>query len=228
MPEIYEPFLRQLRRDLGAPLPGRNAQYQMAPRPRPGGEFDDAPRADARRGGVLALLYPHAGQVYLPLILRPTYPGVHSGQIGFPGGGYEATDGDLTATALRETYEEIGVHASQYTVLGQLTSLYVSASNYLVQPIVGWIDYRPTFNPDPYEVAALIEAPLTTLLDPATRRVEPWTLRGREIVVPFFALGDFGEYTVWGATAMMLGELLALPAMQVAPGAQNNTSHAPG
>lgn len=228
MSEIYEPFLRQLRRDLSAPLPGRAAQYRMAPRPRPGGEFDDAPRPDARRGGVLALFYPHAGQIFLPLILRPTYPGVHSGQIGFPGGGYEAVDGDLAATALRETYEEIGVHPSQYTVLGQLTPLYVAASNYLVQPVVGWIDYRPTFNPDPYEVAALIEAPLTTLLDPATRRVEPWTMRGRAIEVPFFALGEYGEYAVWGATAMMLSELLALPAMQLAPGAPRNPAHTPG
>ena len=74
-------------------------------------------------------------------------------------------------------------------------------------------------------MAALIEAPLRTLLDPATRRVEPWTLRGREIEVPFFALG---EYTVWGATAMMLSELLSLPAMRAAPGAPINTSHAPG
>lgn len=225
MTETYEPFLRQLCRDLSAPLPGRAAQHRMAPRPRPGGEFNDAPRPDARRGGVLALLYPHEGQIFLPLILRPTYPGVHSGQIGFPGGGYEAVDGDLTATALRETYEEIGVHPSQFTVMGQLTPLYVAASNYLVQPIVGWIDYRPTFKPDPYEVAALIEAPLTTLLDPATRRVEPWTVRGREIEVPYFALG---EYAVWGATAMMLSELLALPAMQVAPGAPHNPAHAPG
>ncbi|HAJ36114.1 MAG TPA: CoA pyrophosphatase [Chloroflexi bacterium] len=224
MLETYEPFLRQLRRDLNAPLPGRAAQYRMAPRPRPGGELHDSPRLDARRGGVLALLYPHEGQIFLPLILRPTYPGVHSGQIGFPGGGYETIDGDLTATALRETYEEIGVHPSQFTVLGQLTPLYVSASNYLVQPVVGWIDYRPAFNPDPYEVAALIEAPLNALLDPTTRRVEPWILRGREIEVPFFALG---EYTVWGATAMMLSELLSLPAMQIAPGAPRNAAHAP-
>lgn len=228
MPEIYESFLRQLRRDLSAPLPGRDAQYRMAPRPRPGAEFDDTPRLDARRGGVLALFYPHAGQIFLPLILRATYPGVHSGQIGFPGGGYETIDGDLTATALRETYEEIGVHPSQYTVLGQLTPLYVAASNYLVQPIVGWIDYRPTFNLDPYEVAALIEAPLSKLLDPATRRIEPWMLRGREIQVPFFALGDYGEYTVWGATAMMLSELLALPAMQAAPGAPRNAPQPSG
>ncbi len=211
MSEIYEPFLRQLRRDLRDSLPGRSVQYRMAPRPRPGGEFDDTPRTDARQGGVLVLLYPHDEQVFLPLILRPTYPGVHSGQIGLPGGGQEPADDDLTATALRETYEEIGVHSSQYSILGHLTALYVSASNYVVHPSVAWIDYRPEFHPDPYEVAALIEAPLRLLLDPATRHVEPWILRGRQIEVPYFALG---EHAVWGATAMILSELLALPSMR--------------
>ncbi|MFO7631847.1 MAG: CoA pyrophosphatase [Caldilinea sp.] len=215
MCDIFEPFLRQLRQDLRGALPGRSVQYQMAPRPRPGGEFEDTARSDARQGGVLVLLYPHEEQIFLALILRPNYPGVHGGQIGLPGGGQEPSDTDLTATALRETYEEIGVHASQYSVLGQLTSLYVSASNYVVQPAVAWIDYRPEFHPDPYEVAVMIEAPLLTLLDPATRRVEPWTLRGQQIDVPFFALEG---YAIWGATAMMLSELLALPAMRVAPG----------
>ena len=167
---------------------------------------------------MLILLYPRSdpgdAQIYLPLILRPDYPGVHSGQIGLPGGGHEPADRDLIDTARRETYEEVGVHFSQYTVLGQLTPLYVSASNYIVQPSVAWIDFRPEFLVDPYEVAALIEAPLRTLLDPATRRVEPWKLRGREIEVPYYAVG---EHFVWGATAMMLSELLALPAMQFAP-----------
>ncbi len=118
MNEIFGPFLRQLRLDLAGPLPGKEAQYSMAPRPRTGAEFYDTPRADARRGGVLVLFYPQQGQIYLPLILRPTYPGVHSGQVGFPGGGYDETDADLTATALREAYEEVGVHPSEVTVLG--------------------------------------------------------------------------------------------------------------
>ena len=215
MSEQFDAFLRQLRLDLTRPLPGQPAQYAMAPRPRPGAEFYDTPRADSRRGGVLALFYPHEGAVYLPLILRPTYPGVHSGQVGFPGGGAEEMDTDLAATALRETYEEIGVHPSEITVLGQLTPLYVFASNYIVQPTVAWIDYRPDFHPDPFEVAQLLEAPLLTLLDPASRRTETRTLRGQPIDVPYFAVAG---QTVWGATAMMLSELLALPSMQLAPG----------
>lgn len=211
----FDAFLRQLRFDLAHPLPGREAQYRMAPRPRAGAEFNDAPRADARRGGVLALFYPHEDTVYLPLILRPTYPGVHSGQVGFPGGGAEEMDADLTATALRETYEEIGVHPSQIIVLGLLTPLYVFASNYIVQPAVAWTDYRPDFRHDPFEVAQLLEVSLHTLLDPANRRTELRNLRGRPIEVPYFAVAG---QTVWGATAMMLSELLELPSMQLAPG----------
>lgn len=214
MSERFDAFLRQLRYDLAHPLPGRAAQYRMAPRPRPGGEFYDTPRQDARRGGVMALFYPHCDSVYLPLILRPTYPGVHSGQVGFPGGGYEEMDDDLTATALRETYEEIGVHPSQITVLGQLTPLYVSASNYIVQPTVAWTDYRPEFKEDPIEVAQLLEVSLPTLLDPANCGTETRMMRGLAIDVPFFAVAG---QVVWGATAMMLSELLALPCMNLTP-----------
>jgi 8-oxo-dGTP pyrophosphatase MutT (NUDIX family) len=216
MTELFEPFLRQLRHDLGGTLPGREAQMGMAPLFRTSsGESYDTPRADARRGGVLASFYPQGNQLYIPLILRPTYTGVHSGQVGFPGGGFDPIDADLTATALREAYEEVGVHPSEVRVLGHLTPLYVYASNYLVQPTVAWIDYRPDFRLDPYEVAQLIEVPLLDLLSPSNRRVETWDLRGRTGEVPFFAIQG---HTIWGATAMMLSELLSLPAMKVAPG----------
>jgi 8-oxo-dGTP pyrophosphatase MutT (NUDIX family) len=216
MTELFEPFLRQLRHDLAAPLPGKEAQMGMAPLFRTSsGESYDTPRPDARRGGVLALFYPQGDRLYIPLILRPTYTGVHSGQVGFPGGGMESLDTDLTATALREAYEEVGVHPDEVTVLGQLTPLYVYASNYLVLPTVAWVDYKPDFRPDPYEVAQLIEAPVLDLLDPSHRRVETWELRGRTGEVPFFAIQ---EHTIWGATAMMLNELLSLRAMGFAPG----------
>ena len=81
------PFPDRLRADLAGPLPGRAAQYRMAPRPRPGDDAFEQPRPDTRQGGVLILFYPHGGRPALPLILRPTYTGVHSGQVSLPGGG---------------------------------------------------------------------------------------------------------------------------------------------
>ena len=211
MSERFEPFLHQLRHDLEGPLPGKEAQYRMAPRPRPGGEFRDRPAVDARRGGVLMLFYPRQDKVHLPLILRPKYGGVHSGQVGLPGGGQEVIDADLTATALREAYEEVGVRQESVTVLGWLSELFVSASNYLVQPVVGWTDFRPRFHLDPYEVAALIEAPLVDFLKAENRHEEEWRLRNRDIMVPFYQIEG---QIIWGATAMMLSELLALPAVR--------------
>lgn len=218
MNKQIEHFLHCLHEDLRKPLPGRPAQYQMAPQPRPSGALPyDQPRPDARQSGVLVLLYPHHGTLYLPLILRPTYNGVHSGQVGFPGGGFEAGDMDITATALREAYEEIGVLIDQVVVLGQLSSLYVFASNNLVFPTLAWTAQRPIFKVDPDEVAQLLEVPLPALLAPSNRYEEEWQLRDRVAKVPFYAVQ---QQKIWGATAMMLSELLALSAMQVVPGLQ--------
>jgi 8-oxo-dGTP pyrophosphatase MutT (NUDIX family) len=215
MNERFADFLTALRHDLQQPLPGRAAQYQMAPQPRPGAEWDDMPRADVRQSSVLVLFYPHVDTLYLPLILRPTYPGVHSGQVSFPGGGYEAGDGTLVRTALREAHEEIGVDPAAVTVLGQLSTLYIRPSNNLVLPIIGWTPQRPTFVPDPREVALLIEASLREILDPVNLCSERRLLQGRACDVPFL---NVQSQTIWGATAMMLGELLALPALRHMPG----------
>jgi 8-oxo-dGTP pyrophosphatase MutT (NUDIX family) len=215
MNKSIESLLSQLRIDLSNPLPGRTAQYRMAPSPRANDDlYYDTPRPDARRGGVLILLYPQENRLYIPLILRPTYEGVHSGQIGLPGGGYEMNDSDLTATALREAHEEIGVLVESVTLLGQLSPLYVFASNYLVQPTVGWTPQRPQFNLDPHEVEMLLEVSLLDLLDPNHYQRETWELRGRMVQVPFFCIQ---AQKIWGATAMILSELLALPALDHLP-----------
>lgn len=219
----WAPFLDALREDLRGVLPGRAAQMRMAPSPRGLGRYREEPGKGQREGGVLALIYPldgaggddvsdsaEVGLLGLPLILRPTYGGVHSGQVAFPGGGREPEDADLTATALREGYEEVGVEPASVEVLGQLSSLFVIASNYLVQPIVGWTPVRPAFRPDPYEVALLMETPLAHLLEPSTVHREVWDLRGMAIEVPYYSVQG---QTVWGATAMMLSELISLSAV---------------
>lgn len=210
MSDSFDAFLDALRHDLAGTLPGPEAQYRMAPRPRTGAEIPDKPRADARQGGVLILLYPHEQRIRLPLILRATYRGVHSGQVGLPGGGREEIDTDLQATALREAYEEIGVHPDAVTVLGRLTTLYVYASNYVVHPFVGWTKDRPNFHTDPYEVAKLIEIRLDQILDPANQCEEMWELRSRSALVPYYSIGN---EVVWGATAMILSELTAMPSV---------------
>jgi 8-oxo-dGTP pyrophosphatase MutT (NUDIX family) len=197
-------FIRRLQVALEQPLPGVEAQLRMAPRLR---RPDVADRWRARLGGVLILFYPHNNQITIPFILRPIYQGVHSGQIGFPGGGKDEIDPDLTATALREAYEEISVDPQQVQVLGHLSELHITASNYIVLPTVAWIPQRPRFRLDPYEVAGLIEAPLAALLDPANQHEEEWILQERRARVPFYSV--HGQ-VIWGATAMMVSELLAV------------------
>ncbi|MCC6169572.1 MAG: CoA pyrophosphatase [Caldilineaceae bacterium] len=211
MNDLFRRFTVNMRRNLAQPLPGPMAQFGMAPVPRPDDETDSPPRPDARQSSVLVLFYPYAGTVYFPLILRPTYPGVHSGQVGLPGGGREPQDGDLVATALREAREEIGVSPGAVEILGKLSPLYVRPSNNMVLPVVGCCERRPDFEIDPREVALLIEAPLVEFLEPGNKHVEVWQLRDRVADVPYFRVQ---QQIIWGATAMILGELFALPAIR--------------
>ena len=179
----------------------------MAPLPRPGWHPEDRAEEPARQSGVLVLIYPHQDELYLPLIVRPTYDGAHSGQVAFPGGGCEEGDANLTATALREAQEELGIAVGDVQVLGELSQLYIRPSNYQVTPTVARLAYRPAFTPDVREVARLLEVPLASFMDPAHVRRERWQLQERTALVPFFAIQG---QTIWGATAMILSELLAV------------------
>jgi 8-oxo-dGTP pyrophosphatase MutT (NUDIX family) len=156
---------------------------------------------------VLALLYPCDGEPHLALTVRTSSLGHHRGQVSLPGGGREDSDASLEAAALREAEEEIGVDASSVQVLGALTPLYVPPSNNCIHPFVGLVRERPQFELDRNEVAELIEVPLAILLDPSTRREEEWDREGKPYQVPFYAIAG---HKVWGATAMILAELIAL------------------
>ena len=160
----------------------------------------------AKKAAVLALFYPNTeGETYLVLILRKTYKGVHSAQVGFPGGKYEDDDKDLKVTAIRETEEEIGVPTSSIEVIKKLSPLYIPPSNFMVHPYLAILKKTPNFVKQDEEVEAIIEVRLTDFLNKInciTARVP--TSFGVEANVPAFRLNG---HSVWGATAMMLGEL---------------------
>ena len=194
-----------LKKHLQLPLPGQTAQAQMTTRTK----FTATP-ANARLASVLCLLYPKNGKWHLPLIQRVvTKNDKHSGQISFPGGKLEPTDGTNQAAALREANEEIGIKKEDVRLLGDLTPLYVPASNFQVFPFIGWLDYTPTFIPQEREVAEVVEVELNKLVHPMTKKYKTIKFGNGYTIkdVPYY---DINGKTVWGATAMMLGEFVAL------------------
>ncbi|MCA9997034.1 MAG: CoA pyrophosphatase [Anaerolineales bacterium] len=183
----------------------QHAHAQMAPMPRAMKRPLTLP-GKPRVGGVLALLYDCHDQINVVLTRRRDDLNAHAGQISFPGGRNEPPEPLLT-TALRETYEEVGIAPDVVQVLGALTPIYIPPSDYEVHPFVAWYTNGrcPTFLPAPREVAEILEVPLTHLLDPAIRQHEAREIMGHRLNVPFFAVA---EHKVWGATAVMLSELV--------------------
>jgi len=194
-----------IKKQLQLPLPGVEAQHKMTTRSR----STPAP-TNARLASVLCLLYPKNGQWHLPLIQRViTKNDKHSGQMSFPGGKLEPTDSTNQAAALRETQEEIGIIREDVTLLGDLTPLYVPASNFQVFPFIGYLNYTPTFIPQEREVAEVVEVELEKLIHPKTKKYKTITFGKKYTLkdVPYF---DVNGKTVWGATAMMLSEFVEL------------------
>ena len=181
-----------------------SAQRKMSPMPRGAGTI--TPPKNPRLGGVLALFYCRESALHLILTRRREDLNSHAGQISFPGGKHDPPE-TLRETALREAYEEVGVPMQEITIVGEPTPLYIPPSDFEVHPFVGWYanGQHPHFTASDGEVAEIIEVPLTYLLDPAIRRKETWQLRGYDVQVPFF---DIYGHKVWGATAMMLSELI--------------------
>ncbi|PEN14575.1 coenzyme A pyrophosphatase [Longibacter salinarum] len=194
----------RLRDRLGHALPGTEAQVQMAPRYSARENALSVEGRNCREAGVLALLYPD-DDPYLVLTVRRDDLPDHPGQVSFPGGQREAGE-TLPETALREAKEEVNLTTDPVEVLGALTPLFVPPSNFCVHPFVGVLDHRPSLSATDREVGAILRVPISHLLDPETRVVETWTLHGQQIDVPYYRVEG---HTVWGATAMMLSELLA-------------------
>ncbi len=158
-----------------------------------------------RRAAVLMLFYPKNEVTHLALIVRNTYPGVHSSQIGFPGGKVEEFDVDLEETALRETHEEVGIHPEKIQIIKPFSEIYIPPSNFLVSPFMGISHEELIFVPDLDEVKRVLEFSIADFLDDKSiTKVKMSTSYATDIEVPAFMVD---KYVVWGATAMMMSEL---------------------
>ncbi|HLP95958.1 MAG TPA: CoA pyrophosphatase [Saprospiraceae bacterium] len=207
----HDSFIPFLRERLNAPLPGREAQYRMAFAHRVE-ELQKRlnPPDNAKKGCVLLSLWQQDGHWRTALIRRTENPrDRHSGQISFPGGRHDETDESLQHTALREAREEIGILPEQVEILGQLTELYIPVSNFSVYPFVGLLHEAPNFQLQPGEVEQVFSPTLSHFQDPASRQTADVMVGGQLLVreVPCFMVE---ERAVWGATAMIISEFLAL------------------
>ncbi len=199
---LPSPFIRALRNALQQDLPGPAAQLLLAPAQR---QTEPLSAAPPRQSAVLALLHPSSDGIALFFTVRPESLRHHGGQISFPGGGAEDRDRTLQDTALRETEEELGFSTAHVDILGKLTPLFIAPSHNIVHPFVGWIPAQPSLHPDPAEVASVLTVPMGVLLDRATLSSCSWRLNGQRLAAPCFLVEG---QTIWGATAMMLSELL--------------------
>jgi len=191
-----------IRKAMKRPLPGIKAQKVMASEERLFGPVKDG----VRQAAVLILFYPGDDGLHFLLTVRRDDLTHHPGQVSLPGGGLD--DGEAAEdAALREAREELGIAAERVELLGRLTSLCVHASGNVVQPVVGYASERPSMTPNPTEVAEVLEIPLNSLLDAGA--VKEGEVRAGEdvLTVPYY---DLGGRMVWGATAIVLAELVAL------------------
>tara|TARA_B110001450_G_scaffold163420_1_gene152343 strand:+ start:2193 stop:2831 length:639 start_codon:yes stop_codon:yes gene_type:complete len=204
----YNDFKNKIAHLKAHELGGLKAQFNLAPKQRL--KYDAAliRASNPRKAAVLALFYPNDQQKMCFLLTqRARYKGTHSAQISFPGGKSDSIDTNLQATALRETFEEVGVPEKTIKIIRELTDVFIPPSNFLATPFLGFIDKKPSFNLN-YEVDKTIEVLLSDLLDETSiSNITVNTSYMNNIEVPCFKLNN---YVVWGATAMMLSEIKEL------------------
>lgn len=204
---MLQNFISELEKKFQIPLPGRDAQLRMAHVTRR--LYVEAPTG-ARQAAVLATLFQKEDHWHVVLIERNANDrDHHAGQISFPGGKAEPDDSSLLITALRETEEEIGIPRQNVKILGSLTDMYIPVSNFQVHPFVGYLDHPPVYRLQEEEVSGVLEVPLDIFHQKDLRKTtdipvsKQLTLKN----VPYF---DIHGKILWGATAMIMNELVEL------------------
>ena len=154
---------------------------------------------------VLIPIYKISGEYYLILTKRTEEVNYHKGQISFPGGVRQPEDKTLGSTALRESWEEIGLDPKDVEILGELDDIVTATTNYLVSPFVAAIPYPYRFRVNPREVEEIIEVPIAALLDTGSLREEPELRQGKLVPQYFY---HYKHWVIWGATARILKQFL--------------------
>jgi 8-oxo-dGTP pyrophosphatase MutT (NUDIX family) len=194
----------RLRLRLAQRLPGRSAQRAYSHELSYGRHFGPV-RENARQAAVLVLLRWDGNQWLVPLTRRQQ-GGIHSGQICFAGGGIDPGETVVDA-ALRECHEETGWEPTKADVIGQLSPIYVYASNNFVSCVVATTSTEPIWNPDEREVAELLEVPLQHLCTDEDQHETTIRRHGSTIQARCFR---WQSYEIWGATSMIISELKAV------------------
>lgn len=201
----FQDFKRRFQTQLLNGLPGESAHSHLMPINRPFTSQSLKDKPNYRKSAVGLILFPEIQSTKCVLIERPSYDGVHGGQISFPGGKMDPEDPHLEYTARRECFEEVNLPFGHGEVLGSLSEVYIPVSKFLVQPFVFYLDEKPILTPDQREVESIIEFNIYDLLNDQNLKTKDIQLSQgyTQKNVPYF---DIDGHIVWGATAMMLSE----------------------
>mgnify|MGYP000681132686 CR=1 FL=1 len=172
----------------------------------PVAEHDPAVVTAPREAAVLVGIVEKPSGSHLLFTRRADHLDDHPGQMSFPGGGYEPTDLDLEETALREAREEVGLAPSEATIVGRLDDIR-TVSEYAIRPFVGYVPDR-SYEPNDGEVAEIAVLSVAALTDPENYETECRDHPDHGSVQLHYFHVD--GYTVWGATARLLTQLLEL------------------
>ena len=166
------------------------------------------PDPTRRQAAVLLPLFRNATEYHLVLTKRTETVRHHKGQVSFPGGSFELPDVDLQTTALRESYEEVGIQPQHVSILGRLDDLATFSTSFTISPFVGVIPYPYPFRPNPLEVAIVFDASLSALADPTVQRRY---VRARDdgATIEDYEFHVNG-HVIWGATARIIHHFLSL------------------
>lgn len=209
---MFEIFSKELKDAFTLPLPGKAGQMALKPYLKINKNLEPPQLLNPKPSAVMSLIYPKQNIPHILFIERPVYTGVHSGQIAFPGGKKESYDATFLAAALRETKEEIGVSNDKIQVVGELSEIYVLASNFIVRPFVGILQDIPTLSLEKSEVANVLEVPLYRFFEQGIIKEKPMKNNlGFTLMAPYY---DLDGKVLWGATAMMVSELCSIIASQ--------------